>query len=159
MRTVAPRLSQDVIALVSPAPAAYPIQVLSPLAFSGHAHLHRVKPPVLLLPKEIEAPVGAGQRTVGSLGHPGPVGQPARVVGLGPQCVQVEHGVAGALKEDHVSQGGVVEGTVWVAGEAGLAAPPGEARVQGTARVTPYTLTCRGRVGRENSAQSTLLPH
>jgi hypothetical protein len=131
VRAVAPHcLSQDFFALVSPVPAAYPFQVLSSLALSGHVHLHRVKPLVLLLPEEmwdVSAHCWLPEASLSS--------QPVRVR---PRHVQVEHGVAGALKEDHLSQGDIVEGTVWVVGEASLAAPSGEARVQGTARATPY---------------------
>ena len=102
--------SEDVITLLRAPPAAHPGQVLDPLALFGHTHLHRIKPPVLLLSKQVETPIRSSQGPVGALGHSGPVPQPAGVVGLQVEQAQVEDRVPGALEQDQVSQRVVVEG-------------------------------------------------
>ena len=124
------------------APAARPAQVPGPLALPGDPHLHGVEPPEALLPEQVHLAVGTRHRPVGALGQAAPVAQLAGVVGLRAQRVQVQHRVAGALEEDHVTERGVVEGAVRVAGQPQLAALPGEARVQRAARVAPQPLAC-----------------
>lgn len=133
--------SKDVVALRSAA-ATSPAQILGPLALSGDSHLDRVKPPEPLFSEQVEASVWAGQSPIGPLWHTGPVCQPAGVVGLLAQGLEVKHRVAGALEEDHVTQRSVIEGTVGVARQPQLTTPPGEAGVQRTAGVAPHPLPC-----------------
>lgn len=136
--------SKDVVALRSVA-AASPAQVLGPLALSGDSYLDRVKSPELLFFKQVETPIWAMQRPVGPLWHPSPVRQPAGVVGLLVQSFDVQHRVAGALEDNHVTQRGVIEGTVRVTGQPQITAPLGETCVQLAAGVAPHPLPCHTR--------------
>lgn len=125
--------------------ATSPAQIRGPLSLPGDSHFDRVKPPEALFSEQIEASVGTGQSPVGPLWHTRPVRQPARVVGLLAQGFEVEHGVTGALEEDHVTQRSVVEDAVRVSRQPHLAAPPGEALVQHAARVAPHSLPYASR--------------
>ena len=133
--------SEDVIALRGTT-AASPAQVLGPLALSGDSHLDWVKSPEALFSEQVESTVWVGQRPIGPLWHTSPVCQPAGVVGLLVQGSEVEHRVAGALEDDHVTQRSVVEGTVGVARKPQLNVLPREARVQHSASVAPHPLPC-----------------
>ncbi len=131
--------SKDIIALRS-ASAASPAQIFGPLALSGDSHLDRVKSPEPLFSEQIEAPVWTSERPVCPLWHTSPVCQPAGVVGLLSQGVEVEHRVARALEDDNVTQRSIIEGTVGVTRQPHLTALPGETGVQHAAGVAPHPL-------------------
>lgn len=58
------------------------------------------------------------------------------------QSFEVEDKVARALEEDHVTQRGIIEGTVRVARKPQLTVLSWETRIQHAAGVTPHPLPC-----------------
>lgn len=124
--------------------ATSPAQSLGPLAFFSDSDLHWVKSPKPVFSEEEEASVRAGQCPVRPPRHASPVCQPAGVVVLWGHGPEVQHVVAGTLKDDHVTQGGIIEGAVGVGREPQLASLPGEPRIQRAASVAPHLLPCAG---------------
>lgn len=122
--------------------ATSPAQLLGPSAFFSDSDLNRVKPPEPVFSEEEEASLRAGQCPVRPAGHPSPVRQPAGVIMLPGHGSEVQHVVAGALEDDHVTQGSVVEGGVGMAREAQIAHLPGETRVQDATGIAPHLLPC-----------------
>lgn len=135
--------SKDVITLSTSATS--PAQILGPLALFRDPHLRWVKSPEPVFSEEEEMSIWTGQSPVCPPRHAGPVCQPAGVVMLWDHGSEVEHVVAGTLKDDHVTQGGVIEGGVGMTREPQVADLPGETRVQHSASVAPHLLPCRPR--------------
>lgn len=106
--------SKDAVALKNTT-ATSPAQILGPLSLFCDTHLYRVKSPELLLSEQIEATIWTRHRPIGALWYTSPVCQSTGVVGLLMQGIEIKNRVAGAFKQDHVTQWGIVESTVRVA--------------------------------------------
>lgn len=134
--------SKDVITLRTSATS--PAQI-GPLAFFGDSDLQWVKSPKPVFSEEEEASIWTGQCPVCPPRHTGPICESAGVMVLLDHGSEVQHVVAGPLKDDHVTQGTIIEGRVGMTREPQFTDLPGETRIQHVDSVAPHLLPCTPR--------------